>query len=627
VNPALAIGAALKGPDSSFLYVGVRGRAEEHVVAREGLPLEFVRASGFPGLTPSVALFNFCIDLLLGTLRATWILFRFKPDVIVGTGGFVAAPVVFAASLMKKLGLLHTPVFLQEQNAVPGKLNQFAGKLAERVFVTFPETLRYFPGNGILSGYPLRGRIGTVDAAAARDALDFRIPEGRTVVFVFGGSQGARTLNRGLADALGDLIPHRERLFIIHGTGLRSSGPYDAAADTERRLAERYSEEERRLIADFYVSRPYFHNIECIYALADLCVVRAGAGTLNELARAGLPALVIPKANLPGDHQVANARALQRSGGAEVLYEETVVDGNHVMEWIDGGVLARALIDLAFDAKKLAKMAAAARNFHRKDALDIIAGVIRGEREHKPAAEWEGEALEMTLPSNAGLVSRLESAERKLGRSYRPEGVVKDALELQYYRSRAASLLVNPEWEERNLGVKLLGLLGSTEKIPLLIALLADRTPVSFPKRLFGGDFEQVGFIRRNVVTALGRLDVAGSQVEGALLLALRDPYYEVRAEAARVAAKFGDRLMRRAEFVAALSHAVEDRDIEAAGAAAEALGQIGEEEDALPVLLSMQGREYWKVRSAALRGIQALVERGRVRDLPALMKGLRLSR
>ncbi|MCK6685607.1 MAG: glycosyltransferase [Thermoanaerobaculia bacterium] len=623
VNPALAIGAALAKPGAAVLYVGVKGRAEEHVVVREGLPLKFVRASGFPGLRPSAALLKFVVDLGIGILQAAVILMRFRPTAIVGTGGFVAAPVVFAAAILKRLRLCRAPVFLQEQNAVPGKLNQVAGRLAERVFVTFPETLEYFPGNGLLSGYPLRERIGSIDRETARARLDFRIPEGRTVVFAFGGSQGARTLNRGLVDALRDLIPHRDRLFVVHGTGLSTAGRYDASADTQGRLQQLYTEEERELINSFYVARPYFHNIECLYALADLCVVRAGAGTLNELARAGLPALVIPKANLPGDHQVANARAMQRAGGAEVLYEEPVVEDGHVIERIDGSLLAGRLVELAFDGDRLSRMARAAARFHRPDALGVISRAIRGEGPEPVPHPVAEEPLEMTLPSNTALLSRLEAAVRKSGKHYKPHSVIPDAAELQYYRSRAASLLVSPGWEDRNLGVKLLGLLGATDKVPLIVALLSSRTPAPLLERLFGGDFAEVGFIRRNALTALGRLGVVDPAVEETLLTAFRDPYYEVRCEAARVVARFGPRLTRRAEFIAALSKGVEDRDIEAAGACAEALGQIGGEEDALPVLLAMREREYWKVRSAALKGIITLVERGKVTDLSRLETSL----
>ena len=107
----------------------------------------------------------------------------------------------------------------------------------------------------------------------------------------------------------------------MHGTGLFKGGDYDAGADTQARLESAYTEAERREIESFYVSRPFFYQIENVYALADLVVARGGAGSLYEIASLGLPAIVIPKSNLPGDHQVMNARAMARCGGAVVIYE------------------------------------------------------------------------------------------------------------------------------------------------------------------------------------------------------------------------------------------------------------------------------------------------------------------
>lgn len=620
VNPALAIGAALAGEGSETLFVGVRGRAEEQVVPREGIPIRFVRASGFPGARPSPALARFLLDLAAGTLQAAGVLLRFRPDVIVGTGGFASAPVIFAATALKKLGLSRARVFVHEQNAVPGKLNRLVGRFAEKVFVTFPETLSLFPGNGALTGYPLRKRIGHVTPGEARSRLDFEVPEGRTVVFAFGGSQGSRSLNRGLVDALGDLLPHADRLFVVHGTGLFEGGGYDAAADTAARLEARYSREERERIATFYVSRTYFHDIASVYAVASLVVIRGGSGSLNEVARMGIPALVVPKANLPGDHQVANARALERAGGAEVLYEETVLRDGHLVEELDGSLLARRVLVLAEDPERLAEMSRKGRDVLGIDAAAEIAHHVRHGR-------GSGTVDPTLVPapavvSNAALLSRLEKAAAAAGSGYRVEEHV-EPRDLAWFRSRAASLLVNEAWEARNLGVKLLGLLDAKERVPLLLALLADRTPAPLFRRLLGGDYVQVGFVRRNAFAALARLGVVDAGVEEALIAGLADPYWEVRAEAARAAARLAGRFSRRDEVVAALVARLADRNLEATAAAAEALGALGGERDALPALLALADYRFWKVRAAALKGVLSLVERGEVRDRAKLAEAL----
>jgi UDP-N-acetylglucosamine--N-acetylmuramyl-(pentapeptide) pyrophosphoryl-undecaprenol N-acetylglucosamine transferase len=651
VNPALAIGRALAGEGARLLYVGVRGRAESKVVPREDIPIRYVRASGYPGMRPSAALAAFFANLSIGIVQAVVVLLSFRPDVIVATGGFASAPVMFAAALLRKLGMSRARVYVHEQNAAPGKLNQVVGSLADRVFVTFPETLSSFPSNGLVTGYPLRKRISSVYRATAAAALDFTIPPGRQIVFAFGGSQGARTVNRAVVDALADLLPYHDRLFIIHGTGLFKGRAYDAEADTRSRLDARYGADERRVIDTFYVARPFFYQIENVYAVADLVVARAGAGTLYELASLGLPAIIVPKANLPGDHQVMNARAMARCGGATVLYEETTISGEGIVEELDGGRLAFQIVSLLADGPRLLEMRHRARTFVGQDALEIIVRSIRGDRaaglkpdaapDESGGAGGEGRVTAdktsgaevngqdrvwpdaPALPSNQALLAQLERAAGRAGAAYCPEQVVQSPDDRAYYVSRAASLLASSSWEQRNLGVKLLGLMHARDKLPLLLALLADKRPAPWPQRLLGGDYWQVGFIRRNVLTAIGRLGVVKPEVERALLVSFDDPYFEARAEAVRTASRLAERLLDRAAIVEGLRQLLSDRWLEVAAAAAEALGKIGGANDALPALLALKDAKYWMVRAAALEGILSLVRRGEAGDHAELKSSL----
>jgi UDP-N-acetylglucosamine--N-acetylmuramyl-(pentapeptide) pyrophosphoryl-undecaprenol N-acetylglucosamine transferase len=645
VNPALAIGRALAGEGTRFLYVGVKGRAEAEVVPREGIPIRFVRASGYPGARPSLALARFFGNTLVGVTEAVFILLSFRPDAIVGTGGFASAPVMFAAALLRKVGLCRPRVYVHEQNAAPGKLNQVVGRMADRVFVTFPETRASFPSNSLVTGYPLRRRIAAVSRDEARAHLDFEVPAGRQVVFAFGGSQGARTINRAVVDALRDLLPHRDRLFVIHGTGLFRGRAYDAEKDTRARLESRYSEEERRLIDTFYAARPFFYQIENVYAMTDLVVARAGAGSLYEMASLGLPAIVVPKANLPGDHQVMNARAMARCGGATVLYEETLIADGGIVEELDGRRLGGEILALLGDPARLAEMRQRSRAFVRLDALKIIERCIKADvaaadrpgasapAEPAPGAGAAGtRALEPSaaedvrpaaIPGNHALLGRLEQAEARAGARYCPEQVIPSADDRAYFVSRAASLLVSDTWEQRNLGVKLLGLLHAREKLPLLLALLKDKRRAPWYKRLFGGDYVQVGFVRRNLITAVGRLGVVTPEVEAVLLDGFHDPYFEVRAEAARTASRLADRLLAPRSIVEGLRGLLADRWLEVAASGAQALGRIGTSEDALPALLAMKDAQYWMVRAAALEGLLALVERGQGGDTASLMAQL----
>lgn len=621
VYPALAIGSALDDGRTRFLYLGCRGRAEETVVPRTGIPIRFVRSAPYPGLRPGPAWVPFLLNLSLGTLKAVGVLLSYRPHLIVATGGYVAAPTIFAAHALRFLRLSRARILLHEQNAAPGKLNLLMGRFADTVLLTFPQTLEQFPENGAFTGYPVRGSIGAVPREEALRTLDFEVPPGRKVLFVFGGSQGARTLNRALVDALGELLPHASGLFIIHGTGMRR-GSYDPAEDTRARLEARYGPEERARIASFYVTRDYFHDIQKVYAVTDLALCRAGAGSLNEVFAAGLPALVVPKANLPGDHQVMNARAAQAAGAAVILFEETAVEEGKPLEVLDGRLLARTVLGLLSEPTRLSELGSRARAFLPADPVGRIRSLAEGVhpgREDLPPASGPPPLL-----SNPALLARLTAERAKRGSAYQPEDAVPVQADLPCYRARAASLLTNPRWEKRNLGVKLVGLLGLKEKVPLLLAMLADRTPAPGLQRLFGGDFLQVGFIRRNILVALRQLGHLDAAVESALLRALVDPYYEVRAEAARCAAFFAPNAKRRVDFAMCLARLTADRHWEVAAEAARALGAVGAGEEAAACLLGLAEHHFWQVRDASLAGLRLLLERGAAGDPERLSEGSR---
>ena len=620
VNPALAIGSALATEATSFLFVGVHGRVEEQVVPREGMPIKYVRASGFPSGI-SLKLAGFLLNLLIGILQSIFILARFRPDVIVGTGGYVAAPIIMASALLKKIHLSHARIFIHEQNAVPGKLNRLMERFADRILVTFPETVSCFPERSVLVGYPLRKRIARVDREEAKHQVNFAIPEGRKIILAFGGSQGSRTLNRALVDALKHLIPFRDQLLIIHGVGLFNSQEYNAVQDTEDRLRRLYSTEQLEEIGKFYISRPFFYNIEHLYALSDLVVARGGAGSLNEISAMGLPALIIPKSNLPGDHQVMNARSMERAGGAEILYEQIAPVNGRLSEWIDGKTLAEKLLSLVLDDAKLQQLSHHSCAFLNQDALVKIVRIIRGEGSPEDYApeKISPSSEEVELPGNRALLALLEKAHQRNPHTYNPEDAVPRPQDLEYFRNRASALLIHPLWQERNIGVKLLGLLNATEKVPALLTLYNDRKRVSALKRLFGGDFEQVGFIRRNIIIALIRINTLSPEIEQALLAGFEDPYYEVRAESANAAAFFGNRLSLKKPFIAGLLKLLDDRNIDVGSAAAEALGKLGGEQDAFPALLHLWDTRFWRMRAAALHGIIHLVERGQVVNLDLL--------
>ena len=622
VNPALAIaeGIRKREPQARFLYIGVRNKAESVIVGKAGYPLRFVSSEGYPGIHPSLRTLRFLVKLGIGVVQASIMLVAFSPRWIVATGGYVSAPVIAAAIFLKKVGIAHVKIFLHEQNSIPGQLNALMGRWVDGVLLTFPQTLSFFP-NGTVVGYPIRHSIVPVAVEEAKARLPFRIPEGRDVVFAFGGSQGARTINRALVDALRFLLPHRDRLFIIHGTGLTNSSEYDAASDTEQRLEKTLSPEERNLLDQFYYRQDYFHNIADIYSASTLIVCRSGAGSLNEICRIGKPVLLIPKANLPGDHQVMNARAMKSAGAAEVLFEDTVMEGGEILEKLEGKVLAEKIIGLLDNPARLHEMSERSGRFLRRKAIQRIVNEIFGESRFNDGNGYQPIPFK-DLAGNNRLLQMLTGAYNRSGQDFDPLSVVGDPDDLDYYRHRAAGLLSHKAWQDRNLGVKLIGLTRYREKIPTLLEMLSDRTPVGRVKRFFGGDFVQVGFIRRNIVQALTVLDWYDGKVEKHLLAALEDNYFEVRAQACHTSAHFGPMLEGKQVWMDALLARLSDDCFEVVVEAAKAMGEVGIDSQATEALLALKESHYWQVRNAALHGIKRLIERGMVEQSPELLTG-----
>lgn len=624
VNPALAIAEGIKArePGAVFLYIGVRNRAESVIVRRAGYRLRFVSSEGFPGFRISFRLLRFLVKLSIGVAESLVMLAVFAPRWVIATGGYVSAPVIAAALILKKLGIAPVGIFLHEQNSIPGQLNALMGRWVDRVLLTFPQTLSFFPKNGVVVGYPIRHSIVAIPPDEAREKLSFAIPPGRDVVFVFGGSQGARAINRAIVDALPHLFPHRERLFIIHGMGLAASADYDAPADTESRLERTLSPDQKELLDDFYYRQDYFHNIAEIYSVSSLIVCRSGAGSLNEISRVGKPALLIPKANLPGDHQVMNARAMKTAGAAEVLYEDTIMEEGQILEKLDGWVLAEKIIALLDSPARLRAMSESGRHFLKRQTIERILSEVRGEGRFAESDSYQSVPFK-DLTSNNRLLQLLSAAYGRSGREFEPLSVVGDPDDLEYYRHRAAGLLSHKGWEDRNLGVKLIGLTRYREKIPTLLEMLSDRTPVNRVKRFFGGDYEQVGFIRRNIVQALQVLDHFDSQVERRLFDALEDTYFEVRAQACRTVAHFGPFIEGSREWLDALLARIADPCFDVVIEAAKALGEIGTEGGAVDALLAMNESHYWQVRDAALRGLERMIDRGAVEPSPELLAAM----
>ncbi|MCX7823389.1 MAG: glycosyltransferase [Syntrophobacterales bacterium] len=625
VYPLLAILEEIKRrhPNYRIIYIGKAGKAEDHIIPKEGLQLIHTWAHPFEGIRNPAKLILCLVITAFGTLRCMIYFLKFPPLWVISTGGYVSAPTILAAIVFK--GLFRAPIgiFLHEQNTIPGRVNLLFGKWVDRVFVSFEQTLAFFPENGVVSGYPVRQSIYCGEKKDSPTSLPFSVPSGRKVVFIFGGSQGARTINRAVVEALPYLFPYRHKIFIIHGRGLSKTEVYDAQRDTEARIA-RLDEEIRRELPNFYYAQDYFYNIQRIYAISDLVVARSGAGTISEIAAMGKPSILIPKSGLPGDHQVMNARAMKQAGAAYVLYENTTHDeGGNLTERIDGQVLAQMILRIIQDSVLLSTMSLCAKSFFRRNASKIIIDVIEGKAVPLDPKKVLASVETPPIWTNGRLLRSLQAAYAKNSSAYTPLEVLKDEDELEYFRYRVGRLLYDPNWEIRNIGVKLVGYLLHRDKIPHLAKMIEDRTPVPWWQRLLGGDYKEVGFIRRNALTSIRILGVFDTTVERAVQKALEDPYYEVRAEACRVIAHFSDMLAGKEIWLKKLLERLKDPSFEVVAEAAVAIGRIGIDNRALEALFSLGTHHFWQVREAALRGILSMLERHVICPSIELYRGL----
>ncbi len=346
VYPGLAVAEALVAlePDAEVRFAGTRRGLEARLVPAAGWRLHHVPAAGFRGrglAARAAALASFAA----GGAVALGLLMRWRPAVVLGTGGYVSAAPLLAGRL------LGCRTALQEQNAVPGAANRWLGRLADRIYLGIAEAAAGFAGRDcVVTGNPVRAAFADArpdGAPAARDP-------GRPLrLLVFGGSRGARTLNRALVGAAPAWRgPDGPQL-------LAQTGPDEHAA-----VAAAY--------ADCPVDRarvvPYIEDMAAALAWADLVVCRAGAMTLAELAASGRPAVLVPFPHATDDHQLRNALAIEGAGAAIVLRDQDC----------DGSALVATVAALGGDPARLIAMARASAALARpRAAREIAADLLR----------------------------------------------------------------------------------------------------------------------------------------------------------------------------------------------------------------------------------------------------------
>jgi UDP-N-acetylglucosamine--N-acetylmuramyl-(pentapeptide) pyrophosphoryl-undecaprenol N-acetylglucosamine transferase len=297
IYPAIAIANELKRryPDASFLFVGASGRMEMEKVPKAGYEIQGLWISG---LQRKLSLKNllFPFKLISSLMKASKIVRKFRPDVAIGTGGFASGPVLQVAS---RRGI---PCLLQEQNSFAGITNKLLAAKAARICVAYDGMERFFPADKIVkTGNPVRGDLVRHPESLEAAYAYFGLEPHRATVLILGGSLGARRINQ-LAES---------RLEFFKSLGLQLLW----------QCGSLYHEDYGKYNSDTVKVHAFLDRMDHAYALADIIISRAGAGTVSELCLAGKPAILIPSPHVAEDHQTRNAEALVKQGAAMMVAE------------------------------------------------------------------------------------------------------------------------------------------------------------------------------------------------------------------------------------------------------------------------------------------------------------------
>jgi UDP-N-acetylglucosamine--N-acetylmuramyl-(pentapeptide) pyrophosphoryl-undecaprenol N-acetylglucosamine transferase len=303
IFPAIAIAQALKKkvPGCDILFVGAKGKMEMEKVPQAGFPVEGLWISGLQrSLSWKNLLFPF--KLIFSMAKAGKIIRRFKPDAVVGVGGYASGPTLKMAARRK------IPVVLQEQNSFPGITNKWLAKDADRICVAYDGLERWFPAEKIIkTGNPVRSEVVNIEGKKTEAYEYFELEENRPVVLIVGGSQGARSINESISEHLSGLV--KAGLQLIWQTGKL----YTVRAQQE--ISHQVSADIRKR----FKVHEFITRMDLAYAAADLVVSRAGAIAISELSAVGKPCLLIPLPTAAEDHQTKNARALADNDAAVFL--------------------------------------------------------------------------------------------------------------------------------------------------------------------------------------------------------------------------------------------------------------------------------------------------------------------
>lgn len=306
IYPALSVVREMqkRHPDLAVLYVGTDRGMEADIVPKEGLPFATVSSRGFRRKLSLDTLKTVAVAAK-GVWQARSVIRRFRPDVVLGTGGYVAGPVVFQAALM---GI---PCLIHEQNALPSVTNRVLARFVQQVALSFPEARRFLPAKTriIVTGNPVRPQI--FEAKRSHGQHEFRLDPNKKTLLVVGGSRGAEPINDAVIKMLPHVIasPTLQMLFVTGGAH------YEPALEQIRQQGL-----NPETLGNIMI-KPYLYNMPLALAAADLIIARSG-GMIAEITAVGLPAIFVPSPHVADNHQDHNAQAAAAAGVGLMIREQ-----------------------------------------------------------------------------------------------------------------------------------------------------------------------------------------------------------------------------------------------------------------------------------------------------------------
>ena len=349
IFPAIAIADALKKklPGADILFVGAKGRMEMEKVPLAGYPIRGLWISGFQRrLTFRNLMFPF--KLLFSLLKAGQIIRKFKPDVVIGVGGYASGPI---GQMAARKGI---PLVLQEQNSFPGITNKLLAKKASKICVAYEGMKKYFPEEKLLlAGNPIRQNVIEIEGKHQRAFQYFELEKGKPVVLIIGGSQGARSINESISKNMELLVAGN--LQLIWQTGKLY------AERAQKDILEKLSGKNKNTVK----VKEFINKMDMAYAAADIVVSRAGAIAISELCAVGKPSVLIPLPIAAEDHQTKNALALVEKDAAIHLKDSDAPEQ-----------LTKIVIDLAKDPERQEQLSQNIKKMSIADSAQKIADEV-----------------------------------------------------------------------------------------------------------------------------------------------------------------------------------------------------------------------------------------------------------